>query len=405
MTGDVRGRRRRRFGSWVAIGMLVAAALGGCAGDSSSQVAGVVGDACRERYGCVELGAGDTIELGALLWLGAESGELGADATRGIELAIDYLDGAFDGVPGELLGHEVLLTLVDEGCDRDQGRLGARRLVRHPNLMAVVGTSCSVAALNAADQIFSDRGIVLLSPSNTSPTLTKPLVHERFYARVRVERQDPGFGRRRVRRAQPWCDASRHDQRPESVHGRSRQHLPRSFQRRRKNRVSGQDRVTRLDLGAVVDQVASSNAEVVYFPFIGTMCSDIARALRNDPRTLAMTLVMSDGCLSSAVLGRGPRAAERLRHRQRPESAARGPVLRRWLPPRVRTRTYGVDPKTPWHATGFDAANVIFDAIRRSAVIGADSTLTVGRARLRRAILEIDGYKGLSGSAHVHVCG
>ena len=110
-----------------------------------------------------------------------------------------------------------------------------------------------------------------------------------------------------------------------------------------------------------------------------------------------MTLVMSDGCLSSAVLAEV---------RELPNVYVTGndqsPLLEDpfyvdgFLPAYVGGPT-GSIRRLRGTLTGFDAANVIFDAIRRSAVIGADSTLTVGRVRLRSAILEIDGYKGLSG--------
>ena len=52
-----------------------------------------------------------------------------------------------------------------------------------PSIVAVVGTSCSSAGVPAA-QILSQAGILLVSPSNTAPSLTDPATHQPFYART-----------------------------------------------------------------------------------------------------------------------------------------------------------------------------------------------------------------------------
>src|ERR671924_269389 len=46
------------------------------------------------------------------------------------------------------------------------------------------GTSCSSAALGVADKLLGDKGILLISGSNTSPALTDPELHNPFYART-----------------------------------------------------------------------------------------------------------------------------------------------------------------------------------------------------------------------------
>ena len=48
----------------------------------------------------------------------------------------------------------------------------------------MIGTSCSSAALGVADKILSDKGILLISPSNTNPGLTAEGTHQPFYLRT-----------------------------------------------------------------------------------------------------------------------------------------------------------------------------------------------------------------------------
>ena len=77
-------------------------------GPASVASAEEVEEVCAEDfYGCVEYLPDDPIGIGAMLWLSAGADPVGIDSRRGVELAIDYLGGEFDGLPGTLLGHEV----------------------------------------------------------------------------------------------------------------------------------------------------------------------------------------------------------------------------------------------------------------------------------------------------------
>ena len=84
-----------------------------------------------------------------------------------IELAVaDY---------GPVRGHEVELgPLVDSMCSPEGGRAAARQIIADPQVLGVVGTSCSASAV-AASPILSVSGLVMISPSNTSPALTSDL--------------------------------------------------------------------------------------------------------------------------------------------------------------------------------------------------------------------------------------
>jgi branched-chain amino acid transport system substrate-binding protein len=236
----------------------------------------------------------------------------------------------------------------------------------------------------------------LLSPSNTSPTLTKPITHEPFYARVSSNDKIQGsvvaqFVAQQLRatRAVTISDSSPYTSDLVSTF-RAR------FAAQGRTAIGVRLDPDQPDFPALVDGVAASGATVAYFPFIGSRCSEIVQALRDDPRTVDMTLVMSDGCLTSGVLadvGNQPRlyvSGNDQRTLREDPFYADG-----FLP--AYARSYGEQPTTPWHATAFDAANVIFDAIRRSARIGRDGALTIPREQLRAAIFEIHGYKGLSG--------
>ena len=100
-----------------------------------------------DPFGCVEVGAGDPIEVGTLLVITGPNAFLGQDSQNGVVLAADYLDGTFDGVNGELFGHTIAFNHQDDGCSADGGQVGAQALAADTSVVAVIGTSCSSAAL------------------------------------------------------------------------------------------------------------------------------------------------------------------------------------------------------------------------------------------------------------------
>lgn len=49
-----------------------------------------------------------------------------------------------------------------------------------------------------------------------------------------------------------------------------------------------------------------------------------------------------------------------------------------------------------WNTSAFDAANLVFDAIRRGAIVQSDGSLLLPRSALVEAMRVVDGYGGVS---------
>lgn len=143
-------------------------------------------DYCGGDYGCVRLAAGEPLVIGTLLDESGPQAEVGLDSRNGVLLAADHVDGSFDGVPGELLGHEILFQHEDERCNVEGGKNGARELVDRRNdldVVAAIGTTCAAGGLGVADQILSDEGVPMLSPSVATPEMTDPEQRAAFFFR------------------------------------------------------------------------------------------------------------------------------------------------------------------------------------------------------------------------------
>ncbi|MET0713958.1 MAG: branched-chain amino acid ABC transporter substrate-binding protein, partial [Mycetocola sp.] len=141
-------------------------------------------DCATVEFGCVEVASGEPISIGTLLSITGDTKNLGLDSQYGVELAADYLDGTFDGTNGQIAGHDIAFVNEDDGCSAEGGQTGATTLAADPQIVGVIGTSCSSASLGVADTILTEKGIVVISPSATNPALTTAGTHQRGYFRT-----------------------------------------------------------------------------------------------------------------------------------------------------------------------------------------------------------------------------
>jgi len=118
--------------------------------------------------GIVEVEAGDAIQIRSLQAISGDVSFLGLPNLRASELAIeDY---------GTIHGFDVDLgTGLDDLCSADGGQAAAQIIVADEDVIGVIGTSCSGAA-TAAAPLITNAGMVMISPSNTSPALTSDLL-------------------------------------------------------------------------------------------------------------------------------------------------------------------------------------------------------------------------------------
>ena len=116
--------------------------------------------------GAVTLEADEAIRIRMLLSV-TVAPTLAAVSWQGAEFAVRDM--------GAVSGRRVELgDPVDTSCSPAGGRAGAGGIVGDPQVAGVIGTNCSAAAV-AASPVISDAGLVMISPSNTSPHLTSDL--------------------------------------------------------------------------------------------------------------------------------------------------------------------------------------------------------------------------------------
>ncbi len=380
-------------------------------GVAALAVAALVGSACNgagrndpavspsaspsDALGTIRIAPGEPIRLGTLLATSGSASDLGTDSLRGVQLAVDYLDGTFDGQPGTLAGHPIELMNLDEECSASGGREGARVLAADRQIVGVVGTTCSVAALGA-DRVFSDAGVLLISPSASSPLLTEPATHQPFFLRVAYDDRlqgavvaDYAYEKLQARTAaatypdEPYASAT-----PSGFRDR--------FERDG-GRVSASVAVPQdpEDARRLLAALGSGGPDLLYASSVGSPCADVLSLFGRTPGMENASFVGTDGCMATSFM----RATTAPAFVAGPDLSriVQGEFYRTDFLPAYETR-YGTAPISATHAFAFDAATMLFDALEITATAADDGTLTIGRTALREAAYATEGYQGLSGS-------
>jgi branched-chain amino acid transport system substrate-binding protein len=389
----------------LAAGLVALSLIGAaCSNDSSSASSGTDtgsattgADCASDPFGCVEVGAGEPITLGTLLAISGDVASLGQDSQNGVKLAIDYLDGTLDGTPGQVDGHDITLQNEDDGCSVEGGQAGATALAANPSVVAVIGTSCSSAALGVADKILSDKGMLLISPSNTNPGLTSTEAHQPFYLRTAHNDKIQGaivsdfiYADQGIKRAATIADES-----PYAV-GLA-QAFADNFEAAG-GTITATEQINSADkdFKPLLTSIAQGQPDAVYFPDFNPACALIAKQARD---IMSDTLLIgSDGCLASDFLKTAGAAADGV-YGSSPDLSvfAGGAFYQNEFIPAYKEQ-FGTDPTAVFHAHAFDAANILFDAIKATAVQNDDGSLSIPRTALKDAIFATNGYQGMTGT-------
>ena len=380
----------------VAVLSIVASA---CAGDDD-EPGGNGGDVdcATVEFGCVEVGADEPINLGAAQVISGADASLGQDQVNAIELAIDHLDGTFDQTDGTLLDHPVNLTTEDELCSAEGGQTAGTALAADASIVAVVGTSCSSAALGVADTILGDKGITLISGSNTSPALTDPELHNPFYARTAHNDRIQGAIGAEFALGDDLGATTAATIADESPYT---QGLVGAFVANFEaggGTITGSEQVDSeaTDFKPILTSLAEQDPDVLYFPIFVAACTLIIKQAQDIMPDAE--LIVADGCLSSDTLKNAGAAADGVWASSPDLSAFQTNEFYsgEFIP--AYQEAFGTEPLAVFHAHSYDATNVVFAAIEKVAIDNGDGSLSIPRQALRDAIFATSGYEGVTGT-------
>ncbi len=343
--------------------------------------------------GAVVVGPGEDIQIRSLEVLTGSIGELGIPRQRALAMALaDY---------GPIKGHNVSMGAgLDSLCTAEGGKAAAETAVGDPRVVAVIGTSCSVAAA-AASPILSEAGLVMLSSSNTSPSLTSDLrgnaganYHAGYYrvssndlyqAQAVAEFVYDELGLRRM--------ATIHDGDPYTTG------LTAAFAvafEALGGAVTAVEEVSRgdTDMIPVLTHIAAGNPEGIFFPLFPDEAGYVVRQLEEVEGLAGLALFNTESLLfteleSVDVYLSGPEFnfdgnVNEATGRSGDELFA------------AYRQHYNESANYAYIALAYDAATILLRAIEEVAVADGD-TLFIDRARLREAMTNTTGFDGIIG--------
>ncbi|MGH2676618.1 MAG: branched-chain amino acid ABC transporter substrate-binding protein, partial [Actinomycetota bacterium] len=360
---------RKRLG-YLAILSAVALLAAACAEEAGD---GTDGDAVAEcpdtEFGCVEVGADEAIRVGSILTISGDTASLGLDSQHGMELALDFRDGTLDTTPGQVAGHDVEFQHEDGGCSAEGGTAAATLLASDPTIAAVIGTSCSSSALGVADTILSDEGVVLISPSNTSPALTDPATHAPFYSRTAHNDKIQGAAVAQFAAEELGAStaATIHDGSPYA--DGLQQVFCDVFSEQYGGECTAQEaiQVGDTDFAPLLTSIAADSPEILFYPIFLPEGGLITAQARENPDLADTALAGADGLLTPDFIdSAGADNAEGV-YMSGPSLEFAGAFYEEEFLPAYEEQ-FGEEPTAAFHAHSFDAANIVFDAIESVAV-------------------------------------
>lgn len=398
----------RWSGLLVVLMLVLAACSGGGSGSSSVPSAGASagGSAgagedpeavCEaDEFGCVEVAEGDPIVLGTALVITTADADLGQDSQYGAQLAGDLRNALPEG---GVKGHQIEWDHQDDECSADGGTAAARALVADEQVVAIVGTSCSGAGVPAS-QISSEAGVLMVSPSNTAPSLTAPDTHQPFYARTAHNDEVQGAAM-----AEFVCTefpdvtkaATLHDTSPYAE--QLQQVFADQFVEQCGGEIvyQGQVSPTETNFADVLDDISAAGAQLVYYPIFTSGGIAMTQQARERAEFDDVMLAGADGMQSGTFAAEVGEAGNGL-YTSGPDLAFSNEFYADTFLP-AYYELCGCDATlSVFHAHAFDAANMILDAIDEVALEGDDGTLYIPRTALRDAFFATSGYEGITGT-------
>ena len=372
-------------------------------GDSTEGATAVTVDESAAHVGDGSLGVvrievGEAIQIRSLNAVTADVAYFGVPIERSAVLAIeDY---------GPIKGFGVDLgTGLDELCSQQGGQAAAQIIVADEDVIGVIGTSCSGAAV-AAVPLITAAGMTMISGGNTSPLLTSDLAgnagpnYSVGYYRTSHNDLFQSVAMARFAFVELGIDtaAAIHDGDPytESL----AQAFADAFERAG-GTVTGIGVVNRdgIDMVPVLTEIAAGSPGALFFPIFQPAGDFVAARAPRVPGLENTVLLASDGLLTANYLALPQTAGMYI---SGPDTRfgdnvnqSTGTSANDFLT--AYERRYGAPPAVPFWAHGYDATTLLLDAIDAASYLVGDA-LVVDRQDVRDYLNSVEGYSGLTGT-------
>ena len=371
------------------VGMVTTLVAGACSSGSDA-----LGDG---SLGVVEVGPGEAIQIRSMLALSGDAGS-GPTNEKVVRLAVsDY---------GPIHGFNVDIGMsVDDGCSPEGGELAGQEIAADADVIGVIGTTCSAAAVTAAPLV-TGAGKVMISPSNTSPRLTSDLAgnpsaeYNEGYYRTADNDLHQGAALAQFLRWEKGIKTVAAIHNSDAYSQSLAEAFSASF-RRLGGSVTGIAVVARdeTDVTPTLAQLAEGSPEALFFPVSRTTGVAIVQQLPDMAGGFGGVLrISADGLLaddfleaeeSEGMFLSGPDLSFDMNTN---ESTGRhaADLLAEY------EAVYGTSPDAAFWAHAYDATTLLLEAIEAASQPDGE-TLVIDLAGVREHLSSVSGYNGIIG--------
>ncbi len=347
---------------------------------------------CTDPLGCVDIAPNESIRIGVLQALSGGATALGQTQLDTIGLAVEE--------QGQIHGYPIELQVEDSKCTAEGGIVAALKIVADPKIIGIVGTSCSGAGVTAS-KIMSEAGLSMISGSNSAPSLTS-------LAGKRGNDSHPGYFRTSPNNFwmstvaasiffQEFNITSAAIINDGDTYTRSLTGYFAVAFKQTGGKVLLATTVNKGDqnMRPVLEAVRASGAQFLFFALFHPEGDYLVSQARETTGLEKLTLLTSSAMLTDDFIknigdkGKGLYFIGPFL----PDTSGHKDLLAKY-----RSK-YGGSPK---HGTtypnGYDAAMLLLYAIEKTATVGENGTLHIGRQALRDTLSATKKLQGISGS-------
>ncbi len=346
---------------------------------------------CTDAIGCVTIAPGEPLKIGVLQDLSGGAAVIGLTQIHSFELAVAGRDNQF-------LGHPIELQIEDSECLAETGPISALKMVIDPQIVAILGTTCSGSAATAS-KVMSEAGLVMVSGTNGAPSLTaigKEPGSDWYpgYFRTKPAAAEEGgaaasfsFHKLGVTRVATVNDGDTFTRQLTDVFEQAFTALGGEIV------LSATVNKGEADMHPLLTAVADSGAELLFFSTFSfesafivqqaqevTGLEEVALMATSSARVSDFIQTVGMDGLGLYSVGEAPL-----------ESDAADQLAAEY------ESQYGELPPHITYSYGYDAASLLLGAIETVAVQDQDGTLHIGRGALREALYATTGFEGVTG--------
>jgi branched-chain amino acid transport system substrate-binding protein len=347
---------------------------------------------CEDELGCIQLSPQQPIKIGVIQDLSSRAAPFGIDQLRSFKIALGKKEN-------KLIGHPVELVIEDSRCLPEYGIIAARKMISDPDIVAILGTTCSNSAMKVM-KIVSEAGYTMISGANSANSLTEE-------AGKPGDNWHPGFFRTMFSTdnsgaaAADFIDSNLKIRKVATIHDGdiyTKGYIDQFVKRFEK--LGGEIVLNTVinkgerNMTPVLKAAIATKAELVFAPIFNDEAIPLVKRMREIKQLNEVALMGGNALINDKFINAVGNAGKGMFFLSIAPSD-RTPELNQLV--QDFQDSFGEPPQSTLFDYGYDAMNVLIYAIEKVAKTDYQGNVQIGRKALRTVLYHTRQFKGITG--------